>query len=133
MKNQLLITVCGLVLGMVSHSTFAASVDFPVGQKNGTFSCTVSASPGTKIEIGTHNVDINGGCSGSKYVTRDGHLAGMPYDEVNTVYFQISKKNYKSGSVSINASEGTSAVSCSNGHDDKNRSKYGDGRFCMTR
>ena len=123
-KRNLLI---GLFSLAASSSLFAATVDFPVGQSNGTFNCTVS-NPAALINIDTKHVDINGGCSGQAYVKADGHLEGVPASTFEGLYFQITKKLEDSGSVELTPSVGE--ITCSSGHGDK-KDSYGNGRYCL--
>ncbi len=108
-------------------SVFAASVDFPIGQSGGTFNCTLS-NPAAVVKIDTKHLEVNGGCSGSPYVTADGHLDGVPANIFEGFYFQITKHLEDSGSIELTPSVGE--ITCSEGHGDKSNS-YGNGKYCL--
>jgi hypothetical protein len=117
-----------LMATMSVSSVFAASIDFPVGQKNGSFNCTAS-DPNAFVSIDTYGLNAKGSCAGSPYVTRDGHLVGMPVSVLNDFYFEINKLVTRSGNIEIKVSSGN--LTCSNGRGSRVTS-YGAGKFCFS-
>lgn len=115
------------IIAMNISTAFAETIEFPVGQDTGAFNCTAS-DKNAKVSMDTDSVTANGFCTGSEYVTQDGHIQGMPASILNEHYFQIEKSLVKAGSVHVLVSSGN--VSCSMGQGDKSR-VYGDGRFCL--
>jgi hypothetical protein len=110
-------------------SAFAAiSLDYPMGQKKGSFNCTASDATAL-VNIDTHGVDAQGFCQSSPYVSRDGHIAGLPVSQLNQYYFQIEKPASRTGSVSINVSHGD--ITCSLGHGTKSKAFAEGARFCL--
>lgn len=115
-------------LSLIATSVFAFTVNFPAGQKNGSFNCTASDVSAT-VSMDTNGLNANGFCAGNPYVTRNGHIVGMPTTILNQFYFEINKSATREGSVDVNVTSGT--VTCSLGHGDSSRNSYGNGQYCV--
>jgi hypothetical protein len=122
--KKILIACCAT---LISCSTFAATVNFPAGQSNGTFSCTLSDEAAT-VKIDTDQVELNGACAGRPFVSSNGHLENVPAAIFKDNYFQATKHLHKSGKIELTASTGE--LTCSLGHGDKPNA-YGDGQYCV--
>jgi hypothetical protein len=123
--------ITGTLIATSIIFTTAASaerVEFPVGQKNGTFHCEAS-DPTSLLKIDTTSVNINGGCAGSAYVEKPGHLVNVPSTVLTDHYFQIEKNATKRGRVDIKSSNGN--VICKMGHGSK-KAAFGNGEYCLT-
>jgi hypothetical protein len=114
---------------VLSSSVYAEEVNFPAGQSNGSFNCTIS-DPTATVSIDTDSLEINGGCTGSPFVTSDGHLAGIPALVFQSNYFEITKHVSKNGKIIINVSKGQ--VNCEQGHGTK-PTVFGNGKFCLAK
>lgn len=110
----------------LSSTVFAATINFPIGQTKGNFSC-VAEDSSALISIDAHGIKANGFCNGSQYVTREGHIDKLPASILKTYYFQIEKDIQKSGSVEVLASKDD--VVCTNGKGAK-LAPYGNGSYC---
>jgi hypothetical protein len=126
-KNKI-ISALTMATMLVTSSTIAATVDLPIGQTNGSFSCTVDTlNPFAKANIDTESVEVKGFCAGEPYVTGPGHLVNVPVSNLNDFFFEFKKDAHKSGTVTVTVSSGE--VTCSVGKGDKKKS-YGKGKYC---
>lgn len=117
-----------LGVALIVSPAFAYTVNFPVGQKNGSFNCTASDASAS-VSMDTDGLNANGFCTGNPYVTRNGHIAGMPTIILNQYYFEINKSASREAYVNVNVTSGT--VTCSLGHGDNTRNSYGNGSYCV--
>lgn len=85
------------------------SVDFPVGQKRGTFNCTFDG-PG-QVNISTDHIKVRGFCAGDPGVTTPGHWQGSG-DDIKGYYFSIVKSNTVAGKVTISSGD-IASLNCS--------------------
>ncbi|MCD6046533.1 MAG: hypothetical protein K0S08_180 [Gammaproteobacteria bacterium] len=125
------ISAISLAISLIVANTAAtaaeSTVNFPAGQKAGTFSCTFDGSG--KVRIDTHNVDAKGFCPGDPGVTRAGHLEGQS-DDLGKYYFEIQKELQQSGSVTVSSVDtSVTRINCSAGHSGKPVYPYGD-KYC---
>jgi len=123
--SRLLITSASAIFAC--SAVYAATVNFPVGQSNGSFNCTLS-NPSATVKIDTIQLDLDGACAGSPHVVSNGHLSGVPSSIIQNYYFQITKHLTSAGQVTVTASEGD--ITCATGHGAKGN-VYGDGRYCL--
>lgn len=80
-----------------------ASVDFPIGQKNGNFNCTYDGSG--QVHITTDKVKVKGFCAGDPNVPAPGQLQ-VNSDAIKDYYFSIRKSAQDSGKVTVTALDG---------------------------
>lgn len=116
-----------LIAGICSTAIFAGEsiIEYQVAKTGGEFYCTASSSTG-KASIDTKKVKIKGFCKGQKYVTTNGHIAGMPNAELNKYFFRVEKDFTDTGSVIVHVD---GDVTCSEGSG-KGRKEYGEDGYC---
>jgi hypothetical protein len=124
-----LLSISLLALGFAVGTAQAHSVTWPIGQANGSFSCTGSDTSAT-VSMDTGQVLATGFCSGAPYVTSDGHIANFPVSWLNTYYFKITKNPGDNGWVDVTPSAGT-VVTCT-ADSGSGRIAYPYGQYCLT-
>lgn len=93
------------------------SVNFPAGQKYGSFSCSYDGSG--QVHITTDQVKVKGFCAGDPNVPTAGQLQANS-DAIKDYYFSIRKSQAQSGKVTITAIDGDlSAIRCEADKGDK--------------
>jgi hypothetical protein len=131
------ILASSLIVG-TAYAGASSTVGFPIGQTNGSFTCTVNgAGKNGTVNIDTSNINAQGFCAGSKYVTKPGHIAGFPVNSnngspaVNNAYFSVNNPNpLRSGSVTVTVN-GKGSITCVSGNS-SGRSQYmPGGGYCL--
>ncbi|MEO8401612.1 MAG: hypothetical protein ABI597_07430 [Gammaproteobacteria bacterium] len=90
---------------------------------------TCSTVYAATVKIDTDQLEIGGGCGGSPYVTRPGHLDKIPASLFETYYFGITKHLHKGGQVTLTPSNGE--ITCETGQGGKPQ-QFGDKRYCLS-
>ena len=118
-----------VALCLASGIAFAVdtSVDFPIGQKNGSFNCTFDGA-GT-VRISSDGIKVRGFCAGDPNVTTAGQLQANS-DDLKNYYFSIRKSATKSGKANVSALEGDiKGISCTADQSGKQAYPYGS-KYC---
>lgn len=138
-KNLLTASILtsSLMVG-TAYAGASSTVNFPIAQANGSFSCTASdtGKNGT-ANIDTSNINAQGFCAGGKYVTSPGHIVGFPVSStdgspaLNNVYFYVNNPNIaRSGSVTVTLN-GKGSITCISGYG-SGRTQYAPGGgYCL--
>lgn len=112
-------------LSTAAAAAFATdtSINFPIGQKNGTFNCVFDGSG--SVIITTDNVKVRGFCPGDPNVPAAGQLH-VNSDAIKDYYFAIEKSATQSGKITVAATDGDlKAISCTADQGGKQAYPYG--------